>query len=579
MKSKNKLIIIFIILLILFAFFIYKSLAKNNKYEIDFEEIDKRDYFLVFDDKYGVINKNGEIVVETNFDMIQIPNPTKDIFICMNNYNAETGDYETKVYNKNKDELFSEYEKVEAIKREENLDNIPYEKSVLKYKENGKYGLLEFNGRKITKPIYDDILALEFKEGMLLVKKDGKTGVINIDGKEIINIKYDSIEADQYSISKSHNEKAGFIVSTKTEEGYRYGYINYKGKIILKTEYNEIARINYIDDDENAYLVAFKNGQAGLFINKKLILEHEYEDMQFDNINNLVILQKLGKQGVATLKGEIIIPIEYDNIIIAGNLINAQKNNEVIMFDNKGQKFINENFISIISTTNKNYFISIDKNENFGIIDEENNILLENKYTFIDYLFDDYFIAQDKTNLGIIDINEDIIVKFDYDVLQKLEGTNIIQGIKNDNIELIDNNMNVIVSMENAEIEIENNYIKIYNLKDKKYFDFDGKELSDIRATNNQNLAPKKYNGKWGFVDKDGNNKVEYIYDMVTEFNIYGYAGVKKDDKWGVINLEGNIILEPTYEIEENQPEFIGKYYRVDLGYGEIFYTIGNLLT
>lgn len=579
MKSKNKLIIIFIILLILFAFFIYKSLAKNNKYEIDFEEIDKRDYFLVFDDKYGVINKNGEIVVETNFDMIQIPNPTKDIFICMNNYNAETGDYETKVYNKNRDELFSEYEKVEAIKREENLDNIPYEKGVLKYKENGKYGLLEFNGRKITKPIYDDILALEFKEGMLLVKKDGKTGVINIDGKEIINIKYDSIEADKYSISKSHNQKAGFIVSTKTEEGYRYGYINYKGKIILKTEYNEIARINYIDDDENAYLVAFKNGQAGLFINKKLILEHEYEDMQFDNINNLVILQKLGKQGVATLRGEIIIPIEYENIIIAGNLINAQKNNEVIMFDNKGQKFINENFISIISTTNKNYFISIDKNENFGIIDEGNNILVENKYTFIDYLFDDYFIAQDETNLGIIDINEDIIVKFDYDVLQKLEGTNIIQGIKNDNIELIDNNMNVIVSMENAEIEIENNYIKIYNLKDKKYFDFDGKELSDIRATNNQNLASKKYNGKWGFVDKDGNNKVEYIYDMVTEFNIYGYAGVKKDGKWGVINLEGNIILEPTYEIEENQPEFIGKYYRVDLGYGEIFYTIENLLT
>lgn len=579
MKSKNKLIIIFIILLILFAFFIYKSLAKNNKYEIDFEEIDKRDYFLVFDDKYGVINKNGEIVVETNFDMIQIPNPTKDIFICMNNYNAETGDYETKVYNKNRDELFSEYEKVEAIKREENLDNIPYEKGVLKYKENGKYGLLEFNGRKITKPIYDDILALEFKEGMLLVKKDGKTGVINIDGKEIINIKYDSIEADKYSISKSHNQKAGFIISTKTEEGYRYGYINYKGKIILKTEYNEIARINYIDDDENAYLVAFKNGQAGLFINKKLILEHEYEDMQFDNINNLVILQKLGKQGVATLRGEIIIPIEYENIIIAGNLINAQKNNEVIMFDNKGQKFINENFISIISTTNKNYFISIDKNENFGIIDEGNNILVENKYTFIDYLFDDYFIAQDETNLGIIDINEDIIVKFDYDVLQKLEGTNIIQGIKNDNIELIDNNMNVIVSMENAEIEIENNYIKIYNLKDKKYFDFDGKELSDIRATNNQNLASKKYNGKWGFVDKDGNNKVEYIYDMVTEFNIYGYAGVKKDGKWGVINLEGNIILEPTYEIEENQPEFIGKYYRVDLGYGEIFYTIENLLT
>lgn len=225
---------------------------------------------------------------------------------------------------------------------------------------------------------------------------------------------------------------------------------------------------------------------------------------------------------------------------------------------------------------NKNYFISIDKNENFGIIDKDNNILIENKYTFIDYLLNDYFIAQDETYLGIIDINEDIIVKFNYDVLQKLENTNVIQGIKDNNIELIDNNMNVIASMENAEIEIEKNYIKIYNSKDKKFFDFDGKELFNTPTMNNQNLVAKKQNSKWGFVDKNGNVKVEYIYDMVTDFNIYGYAGIKKDGKWGVINLEGNIILEPAYEIEENQPQFIGKYYRVDLGYGEIFYTIGN---
>lgn len=572
MKSKNKLIIIFIILLMLFAFFIYKSFAKNNKYEINFEEVEKRDYFLVFDDKYGVINKNGDIIVETNFDMIQIPNPSKDIFICMNNYNAETGNYETKVYNKNKEVLFRKYERVEAIKREENLDNIPYEKGVLKYKENGKYGLIDFDGNIITKPIYENIEALEFKEGMLIVKKDGKLGVINIDGKEIINIKYDSIEADKYSINKDHNKSTGFIVSIKTESGYRYGYINYKGKMILKTKYNEIARINYIDDDENAYLVAFENGQAGFYINKKLILSHEYEDMQFDNINNLVIVQKSGKQGISNLSGELIVPIEYENIIIAGNLINAQKNDEVIVFDNKGQKLNNNNFISIISTQNKNYSISIDINENFGVVDKDNNILVDNKYTFIDYLFDDYFIVQDATKLGIIDINENIKVKLQYDALQKLEGTNVIQGIKDETVELIDRDMNLISSTQNGEVDITNNYIKIYNSKDMKYFDSNGKEISNIQAINNQNLFAKKQNKSWGFVDKNGNTKVEYIYDMVTELNIYGYAGVKKDGKWGIIDSQGNVVLEPTYEIEEIQPQFIGKYYRVDLGYGEIFY-------
>lgn len=572
MKSKNKLIIFFIVLLILFAIFIYKSFVSNG-YEIKFEEINERNYFLVFDDKYGVIDKNGDIIVETDFDMIQIPNPNKDVFICMNDYNTQTGNYETIVCNKNKEILFSGFEKVEAIRREENLDGIPYEKNVLKYKQNGKYGLLDLNGKKITKPIYEDIQSLEFKEGMLLVKKDGKNGIININGKKIIDIKYDSIEADKYSINKNHNRSSGFIVSVKTESGYRYGYINYKGKTILKAQYNEIARINYIDDDENAYLVAFNNGQAGLFKNGKLILQHEYEDMQFDSINNLLILQESGKQGIANLKGEIIIPIEYDNIIIAGNLINAQKNDEVIVFDNKGQKLNNKNFISIISTENKKYFISIDTNENFGIVDKDNNILIDNKYTFVDYLFDDYFIVQNDTHLGIIDINEDIKVKFQFDVLQKLEGTNVVQGIRNETVELIDKNMNIIASMNNGEIDIKNNYIQIYNQKDKKYFDFNGKEIPNIYGIDNQKLFARKQDDFWGFVDKNGDTKVDYIYDMVTEFNIYGYAGIKKDSKWGVINSEGIIILEPTYIIEEKQPEFIGKYYKVDLGYGETFYT------
>ena len=38
------------------------------------------------DNKYGVINKNGDIVIDANYDIIEIPNPAKDIFICKNNY-------------------------------------------------------------------------------------------------------------------------------------------------------------------------------------------------------------------------------------------------------------------------------------------------------------------------------------------------------------------------------------------------------------------------------------------------------------------------------------------------------------
>lgn len=576
MKSKKGLIIFLIISLIIFIFICYNVFSKKDKYNINFEEINQRQYFLDFDEKYGVINKDGEEIIDTNFDMIQIPNPSKDIFVCMSNYNAETGSYETKIYNKNREELFTNYEKVEAISRQESLDNIPYEKSVLKYKENGKYGLINLSGKKITNPIYDDIQALEYKEGMLTVKQNDKFGIININGDEIIKVKYDGIQADQYSLNENHNKKAGFIVSIKTNDGYKFGYINYKGKTLLETEYNEIARINYINDDESVYLVAFKNGQAGLFKNKSKVLENEYEDIQFDNINNLLILQRNGKQGVSDLDGKKIIQLEYDNIIITGNSINAQKGDEVTVFNSEGEKLKNSNFISVLETDNKNYFITIDKNENYGVIDKDDNVIIDNKYTFIDYLFDNYFVAQNEQKIGIVDDKGKEVIKFDYDVLQKIEGTDLIQGIKNENIDLIDKNMKKILTMKNAQIDIKENYIKIYNSEDRKYLQYDGKEVSNINVIKEAKLFAKKSNNKWGFVDKSGNIKIQYTYDMVTELNEYGYAGIKLNGKWGVINSEGKIIQEPIYDLQELEPQFIGKYYKVDLGYGENFYTKVN---
>ena len=185
-------------------------------------------------------------------------------------------------------------------------------------------------------------------------------------------------------------------------------------------------------------------------------------------------------------------------------------------------------------------------------------------------------MAQNEQKIGIVDDKGKEVIKYDYDVLQKIEGTDLIQGIKNENIDLIDKNMKKILTMKNAQIDIKENYIKIYNSEDRKYLQYDGKEVSNINVIKEAKLFAKKSNNKWGFVDKNGNIKIQYTYDMVTELNEYGYAGIKLNGKWGVINSEGKIIQEPIYDLQELEPQFIGKYYKVDLGYGENFYTKVN---
>ena len=67
---------------------------------------------------------------------------------------------------------------------------------------------------------------------------------------------------------------------------------------------------------------------------------------------------------------------------------------------------------------------------------------------------------------------------------------------------------------------------------------------------------------------------VEAKYDKVTEFNEYGFASVQKNGKWGAINTQGEEIVEPVYNFkDEIEPSFIGKYYQVKYGFGEVYYT------
>ena len=116
-------------------------------------------------------------------------------------------------------------------------------------------------------------------------------------------------------------------------------------------------------------------------------------------------------------------------------------------------------------------------------------------------------------------------------------------------------------------------YVKIYSEDESRYFSDDGRELTNKEVFPNNELYAKEINGKWGFVDKNGDLKVQNEYDMVTEFNEYGFAGIKKDGKWGSINGKGEIIQEPTYKISWINPTFIGKYYQSEEWHGDSYYT------
>ena len=87
--------------------------------------------------------------------------------------------------------------------------------------------------------------------------------------------------------------------------------------------------------------------------------------------------------------------------------------------------------------------------------------------------------------------------------------------------------------MKASDIEVKDSYVLMYTEDDFEYYDFNGNKLTGKDIYINNNLFAYKQNGKWGFVNKSGQIVVECIYDMVTEINEYGYAGIKKRWKMG----------------------------------------------
>ena len=480
MKKVFAVIIAFIVV-IMFVFVI-KGILTRDKEQV---KITSKDYFSVFkDNKWGVIDSEGKIVIEPSYEeMINIPNSKNDVFLCIYDVNYETGEYKTKALNSKNEEIYTQYEQIEAIQNNDENNNVWNENNVLKVKKDGKYGLINLAGKELTEFKYEEITAVPRIKNAFKVKENGKYGVIDSEGKLIVEPKYMEI------LNLGEDNKAGFIV--KDENG-KYGIIDYSNQPVLDFKYDEISKIYgndmYVVKQSGKQILVKKDGTE--------VLTQGYDNIKqiLNNVDNGIIFMQGGKCGIMKTTGEVVISPQYDDLKEA-----------------------------------KSGILIASKDGKYGIIDIEKNIKVDFKYAIINYNEKaDIYIAEDA------EFNNDII----------------------------DNTFTVKQTGILTDMNDEKGYIKIRQDDEYKYYNykFEEKKESDINTDNTLFLSKK--DGKYGFVDKNGNVVVDYIYDDATEQNSYGYAGIKKDGKWGSIDNKGNIVQEPTYNLDEYlKIDFVGRWH------------------
>lgn len=483
LNMKKVFAVIVAIIVIIMFIFIIKGLLDRDEEQ---GKITSETYFVSYkDSKWGIINSKGEDVIAPTYqEMIIIPNQKQDVFLCTYDVNYDTGEYKTKAFNKNNEEILTGYDKIEAIQNYDENNNIWYENNVLRVEKEGKYGLIDLTGKEVLPCEYEEITVIPNIKDAIKVKKDGKYGVVDSTGNEILKTDYQNIEA------LGKDNKSGYIV--QSTEG-KYGIVNYANSLVIDVNYDKINKIYG---------------------------------------NDLYVVEKEGKQ--------ILVNKEQEEIL----------NSDVY-----------SQIIAILKT--KDAGIIFEKDGKYGVINLTGEKIIENTYEELKEAKDDILIAKQNGKYGIIDLQNSQKIEFKYNsIIYNEEADIYIAETEDFNNELIDNTFTVRQTGILTDLNTEKGYIELRNDEGYKYYDlkFEEKNAKDIFSQNTLYLSKK--DGKYGFVDKDGNVVVDYIYDDATKQNEYGFAGIKKDGKWGSVDNKGNIVIEPTYNLDEYlKIDFLGSWH------------------
>ena len=540
----------------------------NNNYDVVIEQTypfceplvhDSYNYFLVsdsayeWDRKYGILDKNGQTIIEPIYKKIIITND--GFFECTQEIIESKNWQETK---KEVTLLFSKYS-IEFCKIEdgyipkplgyENVKYINY--SMFSFWNNGKYGIINVKGDVIIEPKYDYIS--EFANGFALVyirvknEYDESWGVINTKGDEII-----SPWGNHFSSIAVLNN--GWFACTG--EDRKTSVYNTSGKKLWDSP---MGKVNSLKGTAQFFSVGELDHIGVVDVYGKLIIPQEYHEVIFldsllfiviKRIENWQVAYRFGNYednsyesricGIKNIYNDTIVKLEYEEIESIPELpgfymakndrieqcqllpeqVNVETQLNYSLLTSSGKVMYSARKIRYIG----NNFFSVRKDGKEGVIDLSGNVIVPIKFEYVGKLYNDSFWVSNehsytgsfafkygenvegelirKVNLkGELSANNNgdtIWIPSEYDwATDFVEQLSIVR--KDNLLGVIDSSCNTIIDTNYDNILIlENHTILVNKLKEdesilKGVFDWEGNEIIPVKYNHIKHISQNRY--------------------------------------------------------------------------------------
>lgn len=541
---------------------------KGGKVVIPFQ-FEKNSYFnknmaiVNNDEKYFLINKKGEIINDEGYEKVVSINRDTDLAIVVNKQGKHGA-----INSTGKEIIPFIYDDLE-----EAADRVS--RRLYHFRLNGKYGVIDhkgvvlvraysrfrvdrlelgmitsknyslrgLNGKILLKESYDN--AKRYYKNFYIVEKNGKLGIVDIlTEKEILPLEYTDILPNKYNKCAVDY----FVV----KKGEKVGLVDHFNKLILPFNYESIHYHPHLN-----ILILRKNGKAALADMKgKLITGFEYEEISPAQYPPFPV-KKNEKWGYIDTTGKIIYPIELE-----------KANRFYTYYDNRAFTIKNTpcnppavpdsiQLQASIEIAGKYFWLSTDGKitENSSIIRNKAKETKPTKTEVAPNIFKTYDpVSRDRF---LVDENGEKMIPDNLSAVHKYSGGFIPFRTKKGNYGFYFPSVKKRVYYEAVQTYPHND-TPIRWVRNNEKFGFinnKGEEVTpkdfEMIGENKEGMISVLKDGKMGFLDESGAMKIPMKFEDDGNYRPYfekGVAYAYLNGKYGFINPEGETVAPFEYE-------------------------------
>jgi hypothetical protein len=293
---------------------------------------------------------------------------------------------------------------------------------------------------------------------------------------------------------------------------------------------------------DSMYLVdRFKHGFGIVFDKAEITLER-LKDGKYET-------KELGKSGLIDAKGNWVLPMEADAIVIYNSRFARIKlGKKYRLFDLMQKKYISSEYDLISALPNENFEVELGGFH--GIINSKGEEFVPVIYSSsLSYEGQEFIAARKNGKFGALDLNGKEILPFQYEYISGLENRMILK--LRDGYFLFNTQGEKLVDQKFERVQAyltsnlipikEGNQFRIFNIEKQEFVSEAFDEIFSL-STDPKGFYRTFEKGLFGVLDANFQSKLPTEFTSIASFKD-GYATIEKNGKLGYINSNFEIII------------------------------------